>query len=206
MRPSFIVLAVIAVVLLSVSGCASAPSRFYILAPVAGSPPSATGPSRELAVGVGPVTLPEYLDRPQIVTRTSRHELRLAEFERWAEPLKDNFAQVLKENLAILLPSQRVIAYPWKRATPLDYQLTVAVWRFEWAADGQGELKTRWSLLSGDGQQELLTRTSSYDVRAASEDYPAIVAAMNEALAAFSRDAAAALRAGTPAMAPAGYR
>jgi uncharacterized lipoprotein YmbA len=196
MKRSLIPLTFIAigVILLSVAGCASAPSRFYVLSPAAESMQTATGPGREIAVGIGPVTLPEYLDRPQIVTRTSRNELRLAEFDRWAEPLRDNFTQVLRENLAALLPSQRVVAYPWKRATPIDYQITVTVTRFEWVAGGDSVLSVRWSLLAGDGRQEFLTRASTYDIHPAGEDYPAIVAAMNDALAAFSHDIVAALR------------
>ena len=56
-------------------------------------------------IGVGPITVPKYLDRPQIVTRSGRNQLALGEFDRWAEPLQDNVLRVLAENLAFLIPT-----------------------------------------------------------------------------------------------------
>src|SRR5919108_2844543 len=95
---------------LVIGGCASQPSRFYLLS----AGPNAETASLEMSgrqgptIGVGPVTLPRYVDRPQIVTRTSPYELKVAEFDRWGEALDPNFSRVLGENLALLLPSARV--------------------------------------------------------------------------------------------------
>jgi len=33
-----------------------------------------------LAIGVGPVEFPKFLDRPQIVTRKSQHRVEVSEF------------------------------------------------------------------------------------------------------------------------------
>jgi hypothetical protein len=176
--------------LLLLIGCATPASRFYVLSPL----PATAATGQGLAIGVGPVDLPDYLDRPQIVTRTSQNELTLAEFDRWAGPLKDNFIQVLAENLATLVPSQRVAVYPWKRATPVDYQVVVKVIRFDRTVGGESVLNTRWSIFSGDGKQELVTREMSYTDNPAGEDYPATVAALNQTLAAFSRDVAGVLK------------
>jgi uncharacterized lipoprotein YmbA len=188
--------------LLLSSGCASSlTSHFYVLSHLSAATPTVATTGLGLAIGVGPVELPDYLDRPQIVSRTSQNELTLAEFDRWAEPLKDNFTQVLAENLAVLLPSQRVVVYPWRRATPVDYQLVVKVIRFDLTVGGDSVLNTRWSVLSSDGRQTLLTRESSYTEHPAGDDYPAIVTALNQTLAAFSRDVAAALK-GLPRLAP----
>jgi uncharacterized lipoprotein YmbA len=76
---------------------------------------------------VGPVTFPKYLDRPQIA---SRYELTFAEFERWAEPLNTNFTRAFTEHLARLIPTDRLVVFPWPRATPIDYQVTVEVAHF----------------------------------------------------------------------------
>ncbi|MGB5065080.1 MAG: PqiC family protein [Candidatus Competibacter sp.] len=174
--------------LLVLAGCAgSEPVRYYVLsATLAGSGGVA---ARDIAVGVGPVELPEYLDRPQIVTRTSQNELNVADFDRWAGSLKDNTIWVLAENLAILLPSQRVSVYPWKRATPVDYQVTVQVTRFDRLENGESVLAARWRVLDGGGR-ELLSRTSTYRETPAGPDYAATVAAMSQNLEAFSRDLA----------------
>lgn len=178
--------------LLLLTACGgSAPTRFYTLAPI--SAPTAQSQGPELAVGLGPVELPKTMDRTQIVTRTDQNELKLADFDRWAEPIQDNFTQVLAENLALLLPSQRVVVYPWSHARALDYQVTVRVVRFDRTAGGDAVLKARWSILGPAKENELLARESSYTVHPAGEDYHATVAAMNQALNDFSRDVAAAV-------------
>jgi uncharacterized lipoprotein YmbA len=74
---------------------------------------------------VGPITLPKYLDRPQIVTRSGRNPLTLAEFDRWAKPLQDNVSRVLAENLARHIPTDHILLHPWPRSAPVDYQVAV---------------------------------------------------------------------------------
>ena len=173
------------------SACgSSAPTRYYVLSILPQSTQQAVNAGRNLAVGVGPVELPEYLDISQIVTRTGQNELNLAEFDKWGEPLKDNANQVLAENLAVLLPSKKVLTYPWKRSSPLDYQVAVKITRFDHTEGGETVLHTRWNILSGDGNRELLSRETRYVERPDGIGYPATVAAMNRALAQFSRDVA----------------
>jgi uncharacterized lipoprotein YmbA len=81
---------------LTLTGCAdSQPTRFYTLSPLAdasGGTPLADLP--EFTVGVGPVTLPPYLDRPQLVTRAGGNRMVLADFDSWVEPLQGMFARV----------------------------------------------------------------------------------------------------------------
>jgi uncharacterized lipoprotein YmbA len=85
--------------------------------------PAARGP----AIGVGPVVLPRYLDRPQIVTHASSYEVSVAEFERCAEPLEVNFTRVFAENLASLIPTDRLAMFRWPRSIPIDYQVPLEV-------------------------------------------------------------------------------
>jgi len=176
---------------LSLTGCVNSPApRFYVLAPLATERPVDAG--QELVIGVGPVEIPDYLDRPQIVTRSGQNELNLAEFEKWGESLKDNTTQVLAENLAVLLPSKKISTYPWKRSTPVNYQVSVKVTRFDHTEGGETVLSVRWSIHSGEGT-ELLTRETRYAESPAGDSYPATVAAMNRALAQFSREVASAV-------------
>ena len=66
-----------------------------------------------LAIGVGPVELPKFLDRPQIVTRKSQYRVAFSEFHRWAGSFSEDFLRVLAKNISVLLPVDRVSAYPW---------------------------------------------------------------------------------------------
>ena len=80
-------------------GCGSTrPTEFYLLTPL----PAAVEAEKDLTIGVGPLTLVDYLDRPQIVTREKANKVLLNEFHQWAEPLKDNLLRILAMNLSAL--------------------------------------------------------------------------------------------------------
>ncbi|MCH8055072.1 MAG: membrane integrity-associated transporter subunit PqiC [Deltaproteobacteria bacterium] len=184
--------------LILVGGCASTqPTRFYVLTSLPDSVKEEEAGRAKwgVAIGVGPVDLPRYLDRPQIVTRTSRNELDLAEFDQWAEPLKDNFSNVLAENLSILIPTDRIAVFPWNRSTPIDYRVAVEVTRFEAKTGGNALLVARWSILGKDGKKVLMTRKSSFSKPVKTRGYKTRVSAMNQALEALSREIAKAIKA-----------
>lgn len=186
----------LSVVLGILNGCATTPpTRFYLLTALP-SPPAAPAKGRNLALGVGPVELPAYLDRVQIATRIGQHELNLAEFDRWGEPLQDNFVRVLAENLGLLVPTEQVVLHPWERGA-VDYQVAVQVLRFDYTVGADAVLTARWRILTGD-EKELLARKTTYSERPTGQDYPAIVAALDRTLAMLSRDIAAALRTSLP--------
>jgi uncharacterized lipoprotein YmbA len=177
-------------------GGKSSPSKFYVLSAL----PSETGKpvaaaERGLAIGVGPVSLPPYLDRPEIVTRSGGNQLHLSEFDRWAEPLRQNFTRVLAQNLSNLIPTDRAALYPWERSVPINYQVVVEVAHFEGSADGNSSLMVRWSIVGADGKQELLVGQSSFSESIGPpQDYEATVSAMSRSLAGFSREIAAAIK------------
>jgi uncharacterized lipoprotein YmbA len=148
-----------------------------------------------VAIGVGPVSLPPYLDRPEIVTRSGGNELHLSEFDRWAEPLQQNFTRVLAQNLSNLIPTDRTAVFPWERSVPITYQVLVEVTRFEGNADGNSSLMARWSIFGVDKKKELLMRQSTFTTpTGAPQDYKATVSAMSQSLADLSREIAAAIQ------------
>lgn len=176
-------------------GGVSAPTRFYTLVPMAGPPTAAIPISAERgpAIGVGPVTLPGYLDRREIVTRRGRDEIELGEFDHWSEQLKDGATRVLGENLAILLRTDRVVLLSRRGSHPVQYQVAVDVARFEGAVGAAVTLEARWRILGGDGKELALRRSTVTEVVGA-PGYGALVAAMSRALGALSQDIATAIR------------
>jgi uncharacterized lipoprotein YmbA len=187
------VLAMLSLAILLLGGCGSTPpTRFYVLPPLTDAAPLAPASKRELTIGLGPVTLPPYLDRPQIVTRASRVKLDLGEFDQWAASLQDGVVRVLAENLSQLIATERVVLHPWPRTTVLDYQVTVEVIQFD--ADSRGEvvLAARWQILTAN-EKELVMRTSRLTAAAGSHEYEAMVMAMGRTLDALSREIAATL-------------
>jgi uncharacterized lipoprotein YmbA len=179
---------------LLVSGCSTGPpARLYVLTslPRAESVPLPTG-VRELSLGIGPVELPQYLNRSQIVTGEQAPELHSAASAQWAEPLQDGFTRVLAENLSLLLATDRVALFPWKTFIP-EYQVVVEVTHFLGQTGGEVSLVALWSILTKDGREALVSKKSSFREATGSSEYAALAAALSRTVAALSRDIAAAL-------------
>jgi uncharacterized lipoprotein YmbA len=191
-------LALFGTILMILSGCigTTKPSKFYVLSALPESEATAKGVSKEstMAIGIGPITLPSYLDRSQIVSRISINELKLAEFNRWAEPLKENFFRVLAENLSVLLNTVDVSIYPRRISTPVNYQVAIDVTRFDVTSNGKALLIAYWTVLGEDGKKILLKKKSILFADTASMDYKDIVAAQNQALSELSRAIAADIK------------
>ena len=186
--------------LLTLTGCpGNAPTRLYVLTATTDKPAS-TSPEG-LAIGVGPITLPRYLDRPQIVTRVEANSLDQANLDQWGGDLNDNITRVVATNLSNLLATDRVSLSPWKDGAPLDYQVTLDVSRFEQDKDGNAVLNVFWSIVNPKDGTVLLMRRSSYTQPAGepasqsdnARPFDAQAAAMSRDLALFSHDIAAAI-------------
>lgn len=184
---------------LLLTGCAeSKPSRFYVLTPLdaAKEPTGAIGP----ALGVGPVVIPQYLDRPQIVTRSSDNRLDLAEFDQWGGRIGDNITRALAENLSGLLKTDRVSIYPWTDSSALTAQISVDITQFERDQSGTVTLTAFWTI--ADAQSGKILRNGRSNIQkpiapGATGDaggFDGITAAMSAALASFSEEIAAAIR------------
>ena len=178
---------------LTALGCArSQPSRFFMLHSQPG-PVGETGERKVRSLGILPVRFPQYLDRPQIVTRTSRNEVRLAEFDRWAEPLKTNFTQVLGENLARLLRSDGIVVFPVQKSVEVQTLLSLEVLQFDGSLGGECRLIARWIVYGRDGKTPLTTGRSDLVERVDSSTYDALVSAQSRAVGVLSRDIAQSL-------------
>jgi uncharacterized protein len=182
------------------AGCASLgpqsdPSRFFALASLPRSEQrvqDATG-TNALALGIGPIKFPAYLDRQEVVTRISQNRFAVAENDRWAEPLEENFSRILSQNLSILLHTERVFSYPWGKSQWPTYQVQVEVLRFEPNAERVVELWTRWSIT--DHTRKLISVRESYLTQTARDkSTEASVASMSEVASDLSKEIADAVR------------
>ena len=180
---------------LLLAGCArTSPVSYYQLSALdAARTAPASAEAGKMVLGIGPVRLPEYLDRPQLVTRLTPNRLQLADSHRWAEPLGENISRVMGENLAALLGTDRILLHPWPASRGTDYQLIVEVLHFENEGDGEARLVALWSVKGKDGAMVLPEKRSSHLVPAASRDQEGQVAALNQALGSFCREIAQAL-------------
>jgi uncharacterized lipoprotein YmbA len=178
-------------------GCAGSPSsRFYLLNPVSGSAPEGkpSASDRCVSIGIGPVEIPDYLERPQIVTHVTPNEIKLAEFERWAEPLKDGFSRVLAQNISKMVCIKEISFFPWRRGIPMDYRVEMKIIRFDGNPGDKVTLEAWWRLLSGDGKTMLQSKRSNFSEPVSAGDYRSLVLAHNNALGALSREIAEAIK------------
>jgi uncharacterized lipoprotein YmbA len=187
------IFAMAAAVLLTACISSSPHSRFYTLFAKESGAGTVRVAIGDEWVGIGPIDVPSYLDRPQIVTRGEGHRLVVHEFDRWADPLKDRVLDVLMENVVSLSDSKRVAPYPWPSAFRPDHRVTGEINAFEAGPTGEVVLKTRWTVQVVDAPESIEVRMSEYREPADTDDFNSVVAAMSRALARWSVDIASAL-------------
>jgi len=132
-------------------------TKFYLLTPdTAASASAATQiAGGEFAIGLGPIKLPPYLDRPEVVTRAAPNRLELSKSERWGEPLPSAFTNVMERDLAARAGTGRVIIFPWYNTVHVDLQVQIDVYRFETDGNGNAQLSAKWTILDSTGKNIL---------------------------------------------------
>lgn len=186
-----------ALLALLAAACASTPApRYFRLAALAGPAAAGSGaaPSASVPVIVGPFRLAEYLDRPQLVTRSGPNGVTVADYERWAEPLDANFQAVVAANVARVLGSDQVLEYPAQSIAKAGRRVTGRILQLDADTEGLAVLEVQWGVLDGAGAMVRPGRVSRFEARATGTAAGARVAAMNATVTAFSAEVAAALR------------
>ena len=147
--------------------------------------------ARDVSVGLWLVSLPDILDRPQIVTRIDRRGIQLGEFDRWAGDLKLNMTQYLADELRSRLRTDRVIVYPWLTNQDIKYQIKVDVARFDGVLGGGAVLKGTWVLLNESGKNELLHESFLIKENTTDASYAAMVSTLSNLVASLSEQVSA---------------
>lgn len=163
------------------SGCGTVQkSNFYQLDEPTNR--SLTGVEKGSIIGLGPIQLPEYINRPQIITRDSQHRMQLSEVHRWIEPLSDSIKRMLVINLSNNLNSNRVYWIPRvERQFPLELRIAIDIGRFDGQLGKEVSLESRWSIFDKD-DQPVLTQVSLIEKPVNGQSHEDLVIAMNQAL------------------------
>ena len=183
---------------LSLAGCSSFlpkpepnPSRIFVLfSDIEAAERQNSDPSGQISLGVGPVRLPAYLDRREIVMRVAPSRFDLSENDRWAEPLAENLTHVLAQNLSILLGSDQIIPYPWPLDQKPRYRVQIQVLRFECNSAGEAQLSARWAVIDDTGKETPNLKASHLTRQAKEKSTDGSVAALSETVADLSREIA----------------
>ncbi len=198
MTSLFNVAAVLGLGSLLLGGCGSFsarpdPSRFFTLSALSQPEDISTkrpADSPGISLGIGPITLPGYLDRQEIVTRVAPSQINLSENDRWAEPLEENFSRVLSQNVSAILRAERINAYPWPIDKKPVYQVEVEVLRFEANTAQEAQLSARWTVRHSGKKDSIRYRETRLSRPAKARSTEAEVMALSEVLDDFSREVA----------------
>ena len=180
-------------------GCStSSPTpKYFTLSSLASSKAADISHSRSSAavIGVGPVEIPDYLDKPQIVTRTATNELLLSEFNLWGGSLKTDIMRVLIEDISSFLGSEPVAIVAWRAHVPGSYRIPIYFSRLDAIPDSTVFLNSKWGIVAKDGKTIEMIRESSITKPVKGNEYNDIVNAMSDVLADFSKEIASAVKA-----------
>ncbi len=176
------------------AGCFSAgkPLAYYTLNPLKQrDEPPAPGIAGQWVIGVGPLELPEYLDRLDLVTRISPNRIMVNANHRWAAPLRSEVLRVLVHDLALQTRARQVLSYPWDSRFEPDLRISLQIQAFEGIRGGKVRLRAAWSLTPAQADQPALQRVSDIEQSTAGGSFEDLVAAMGKVLGRLSMEIAA---------------
>lgn len=162
------------------------PNRYYVLTEATDLREIAHLP--DLRLGVGPIQLPDYLDRLSIASRRAPNRVVYAEADRWAESLDGNVQRILAADLSVLLYTERISLFPWYRTSAPDRRISIDIQRFEVDPAGEVRLWARWILRDEAGKRIVAGEFDQSRPGAANTD--AVAKAMSELVGDLARSIA----------------
>jgi len=198
MRNKAVLILFLLVLLVGLSACGTTkPSKYYLLSPIEDTTPSSKTAAEDInIIGVGPIKFPKYLSRSQITRFSNENEIIVEEFNRWAEPLEQNFARVLRTNLNRLIPSSYAIDFPWKRSLNVRYQVMLDIHQFETTSDGKVNLNAHWVVFDLSENNKIKSiRKFNYSTKIKAINNSKAVTLQSKAVAKLSREIATELKA-----------
>jgi uncharacterized lipoprotein YmbA len=179
---------------IGLAGCAGSPPIHYYTLSAEASSDAGLG-ANERHITIGPVTLPDVIERPQLVLRTTPNRVTLIEEHQWAEPLQSEIPRVIAENLSRLLGTKQVSVYPQSAGDHAQYRVLVDVQQFESALGGRASMEAFWTIRkNSDGDPSVKSGRSSVEEPVNGASYEALAAAHSRGLVRISRDIADAIR------------
>jgi uncharacterized lipoprotein YmbA len=174
------------------TGCSSK-SNFYQLHSATTPKSSSTNRVKSNIIGIAEVEVPEYLDKPQIITRMNDGRVDIHETERWAGSFPGNIQTVLTHNLSRSLPAYTFLSAPWEEPVTDKYRIYLNIDRFDGDRNGTVVLEGRWSLVDKD-ENRMLTGEHIYYIEKGGATLDETVTTQSRLLERLSRAIARKIR------------
>lgn len=181
----------VALTITACAGISSDPTRFYVMR-VSDGLKTETGPlDPNINVGVGPVQIPGYADRAQIITFDSGARINVADFDHWAEPVGDGIKRILSANLAAIIGESKVFPYPADfRPNQQSLQIAIEITDMYQDDEGMARLYVRWHIKRLYDNQVALRNAKTYAADSTAGDYDSYAEALSGLLGQLSEDLA----------------
>ncbi|MFN0243928.1 MAG: membrane integrity-associated transporter subunit PqiC [Planctomycetota bacterium] len=172
------------------------PTRFLVLASTRelsgedAARADGTRATSSASLGLGPIRLPEYLERAELMVRTSATELTPSRVGRWAEPFGAMLTRVLADDFVQLLAPERLVVYPWYATDRPQWQVEIDVVRLEPDSKGEVVLLARWSVRELASAGRTFARESRHAHTAERDDPASIAAAMSAVVSRLAQEIA----------------
>ncbi|WP_083607949.1 PqiC family protein [Teredinibacter haidensis] len=165
------------------TGCVSSgkQTQYYSLFPVKFDAGAATYAlsSEDFSLGVGPVSLPEFMDNPSIVSLTYTQQIRISRHHAWAGDLKASVIRVISSNLSQRLNHEKIQSFPWDTRIRPKYQLRINLEDFSGIPGGDVNLVASWVLMDTQKNREVMVGRERINLSSVNDSVDSYVEALN---------------------------
>lgn len=165
-----------------VIGCSSKPipeTQYFVLNPNTQATSTAISKTLENdsknVVVIKSIKLAEFLDQPGIVLQTDAHQIEIAHYHRWGEPLTRGLHRYVLETLTTQLPQHSLLSSNEFSSDLIHQKLDITVNQFNGTTDGSALLSGHWMLQQSDSKTSIVHEPFSYQATLASSGYPELV-------------------------------
>ncbi len=143
-----------------------------------------------IIIGIGPVRIPEYLNRPQIVTNNKDKTIFFDEFNRWAESLDFALARLINNDLTLIIPKTSLQMFPWDLTIAVKYQVIVDIVQLENNLNHDLLFVAQWSIIDLEKKRALFTKRSEFRQDIYPHNYYGLTEALSEVVMSLSAEIA----------------
>lgn len=190
MKLKYAALALLAAALLA--GCGSSAKTYYYTLQT-GAVDEIAAKSNRNSIAITSLSLPEIVDRPQLVLRAGDTQVLISDNHLWGQPLKSEITRNLAAHLARETGTARVLLPGQSGYDEADYKIAIDILRFDSVSGGDATIEASWSVRRKGATQPVSGQAVAREV-ISGVGYDALVGAHSRALARLSRDIAATLK------------
>lgn len=180
------------------SGCISASDsptpKFYMLSNTAENQINKkTNTTFDALVGIGPIKIPEYQNRPQIVTQGKEKMLKIAQFDRWGESLDIGLGHLIREDLTGIFPNAKFTLYPWDSSINVKYQVIVEVVRLDSDLNNDLSFAVQWTVIDSENKKIVIIKNTEFSQPIIPQNYSGLAQTLSKACSVLSGEIAESL-------------